>query len=292
MDLAFFVKVGGIIILLVLSAFFSGSEAAFFSLRRWKVERLKSTGKGGIHISELMRDPRGLLVTILMANEIVNVTASNLAAIIRREHFSHFGAAGVVIAMVTMTALIFLFGDITPKSIAVYIPERWSTLASIPMRFIYGLLAPIRKFLGKITDLFDQFLFRARSEEPKGMTLHELRSLVKESAGESGLTEEEVKIIDSISSVPKEKILIIRRHSGRYCSAQINRFSHIDSMSPRAVFFPEIYIKIRIHRISIRSARPVDYITFIRSDIRRSIIIFAVYLLQLFWFCILPVNQF
>ncbi len=184
--------------MLVLSAFFSGSEVAFFSLRRWKVERLKSTGKGGLHISELLRDPRGLLVTILIGNEIVNVTASNLAAIIRREHFLHFGATGVVVAMVTMTALIFLFGEITPKSIAVYIPERWGTLASIPMKFIYGLLAPIRKFLGKITDLFDQFLFRSRSVEPKGMTLHELRSLVKESAGESGLTEEEVKIIDSI----------------------------------------------------------------------------------------------
>jgi CBS domain containing-hemolysin-like protein len=52
--------------------------------------------------------------------------------------------------------------------------------------------------LGKITDFFDQLLFRARSAETQGMTFHELRSLVRESAGESGLTEEEVRIVNSI----------------------------------------------------------------------------------------------
>ncbi len=198
MDIIFFIKLGSIIILLGLSAFFSGSETAFFSLRRWKVERLKSRGESGVQISKLLHDPRGLLVTILIGNEIVNITASNLAAIIRRDYFSQFGAAGVIVALISMTALLFLFGEVTPKSIAVYIPERWSTLASIPMKFIYMLFAPARRILRKITDFFDRLFFRTKSTEKHEMTFHELRSLVRESAGESGLTPEEVKIVDSI----------------------------------------------------------------------------------------------
>jgi Mg2+/Co2+ transporter CorB len=73
-----------------------------------------------------------------MGNEIVNVTASNLAAIIRRDHFSHFGAVGVVVALISMTALLFFFGEVTPKSIAVYNPERWSAAASLPMSSYMG----------------------------------------------------------------------------------------------------------------------------------------------------------
>ncbi len=198
MDLIFILKISGILILLGLSAFFSGSETAFFSLRRWKVERLKTSGKGGFHVSELFSDPRGLLFTFIISNEIVNVTASNLAAMIRRDYFSHLGAFGVAAAMIIMTATLFLFGEITPKSIAVYIPERWSTLASFPMRVIYSWFAPIRKFLKKITERFDILFFKGAKMEPQGMTISELRSLIKESLGESGLSIEEAKIIDSI----------------------------------------------------------------------------------------------
>lgn len=198
MDLIFFLKIFCILVLLGLSAFFSGSEAAFFSLRRWKVERLKTSGKSGLCVSELLKDPRGILFTILIANEIVNVTASNLAAIIRRDYFSQFGAIGIVVAMISMTAALFLFGEITPKSIAIHFPERWSSMASFAIKAIYRFFAPLRKFLIKIAERFDALFFKVSTMESKEMTINELRLLVKESAGESGLTQEEARIVDSL----------------------------------------------------------------------------------------------
>ncbi|MEW5805819.1 MAG: hemolysin family protein [Acidobacteriota bacterium] len=218
--LIFILETMGILVLLSFSAFFSGSETAFFSLRKWRVERLRGTGIRGAAVSELLSNPRGLIATILIGNETVNIAASNLAAILRRDYFSAFGTAGIFVALVAMTLMLFLFGEVTPKVVAIYNQERWCLGAAIPMRLVCRVLSPLRKAVEKLIDRCDALSNKIGRQIAKGVSLGELRTIVRESAGERGLSLEEVKIIDSIFEimdmpvktvmVPRPRIICLR----------------------------------------------------------------------------------
>lgn len=160
-------------ILLACSAFFSGSEAALFSLNTVQVERLKA--KGGVLgrlIAEMLRRPTNLIITFLVGNELVNValavTATSLALLI-------YGEGGEYIAIAAATTLLLLFGEITPKSLAVRYPERVSLFVAWPLQvFAYGI-TPLRWGLRKLVDA----VMGARVERPISLiTEDEFKTLV------------------------------------------------------------------------------------------------------------------
>ena len=105
-----------LVVLLILSGIFSGSETAFISLSRAKVEELslKHKVKGKI-IQKLKSDPHRLLVTILIGNNVVNIAASAYASYVFTKTY---GSSGVGIAVGVMTFLIITFGEVMPKTYA------------------------------------------------------------------------------------------------------------------------------------------------------------------------------
>jgi putative hemolysin len=131
-----------LVVLLVLSGIFSGSETALVSLSMARAESLYKEGRRGAHALYLLKkDPSRMLITILIGNNVVNIAASAIATVIATDYF---GDSGPGIAVGVLTIVILVFGEITPKSLATRFSERIS-LAIAPlifgfMRIIYPLV--------------------------------------------------------------------------------------------------------------------------------------------------------
>ncbi len=138
-------------VLLFLSSVFSGSETALFSLKPYQVRKLeRKPSRRSIRVSDLLRDPYHLLITILIGNTLVNVAASSIGTNL----VGHFVRHGIVgISVVIMTVLILIFGEIVPKTFAVHNPPR-TALATAPIISLAArFLAPLKIFLEAIIRL-------------------------------------------------------------------------------------------------------------------------------------------
>lgn len=133
-------KIIGIIILLIFSAFFSGSETALFSLDPIALRKLRQKGYRTKNIDFLLGNPIRLLVTILIGNMLVNVTASSIAGSIA---ISIFGDKGVGISIGVMTFLLLLFGEVSPKCYAIERPNKLALFSARLLVFLSRFFSPI-----------------------------------------------------------------------------------------------------------------------------------------------------
>ena len=136
-------QIGLMICLLSLSAIFSGSETALFSLKPYQVRRLqRKPSRRSIRVESLLKDPHHLLVTILVGNTLVNVAASSIGT----DFVGRFVEHGVVgISVTAMTVLILIFGEVVPKTFAVSHPLRVSLGTSRVISVAVSLLGPLRR---------------------------------------------------------------------------------------------------------------------------------------------------
>jgi putative hemolysin len=138
-----------LVILLLLSAFFSSSETAFLSCRKIRIRHLMEEGnkKAGL-IHKMMEEPDKLVAAIVIGNNIVNVTASAIATSLA---ITIFGSEGIGVAIGVMTFLILLVGEITPKGVAVKNAERLSLAFAKPLYYLTKVLSPVATVLTAIT---------------------------------------------------------------------------------------------------------------------------------------------
>ena len=130
-----------LLLLLFLSAFFSGSETALVMLSLGRADALaRDRRRGSRALCVLKAQPQRMLVAILIGNNVVNISASALATVIATREF---GNAGPGVAVGVLTIIILVFGEITPKSLATRYSERISlAVAPAILGFVY-LSAPI-----------------------------------------------------------------------------------------------------------------------------------------------------
>src|SRR5215470_12011652 len=145
-------RLGLMAVLILLSACFAGSETALFSLSRVARERLaRSPNAIDRYIVALLRDPRRLIATILVGNELINITFSSSAAWVVHKILPSAGEVGLVIASTLITVpLLLLLGEITPKTIALRVAEPWARTAARPLGFFAVLSAPVRLVVATI----------------------------------------------------------------------------------------------------------------------------------------------
>ena len=130
-----------LILLLIFSGLFSGSETALVDLSIGRVEGLVKEGrKGSGALLELKQDPSRMLTAILIGNNIVNISASVLATVVAT---GYFGNAGPGIAVGALTVFILIFGEITPKSLATRYAERISLFIAPPLLLFLRLIYPL-----------------------------------------------------------------------------------------------------------------------------------------------------
>jgi len=137
------------VLCLFISGFISGSEMAFFSLSTAQCEELDETPKGG-RIRRILKDPQRLLATILIANNLVNVTIVVLCNFALGPVFAGLSAIwSFVLQTVILTFLILLFGEIIPKLYANSNNAAWASVASGPILTIMHILGPFAGLLVK-----------------------------------------------------------------------------------------------------------------------------------------------
>ena len=164
-----------LIVLIAFSAFFSGSEAALFSLSRSQLDRLQGHSRAGREVVRLLSAPRNVLVTILIGNLVVNVfsTSAVTAVAVRM-----FGDRGVFFAFVFMSVLILVFGEIFPKALAVNRPQKFSLLQVFPLRFFHTVFYPVRIPIARFTDSVIGFLSKRLGSARRYFSREELLTAI------------------------------------------------------------------------------------------------------------------
>ncbi|HBZ43040.1 MAG TPA: hypothetical protein DEO85_03090 [Maritimibacter sp.] len=140
-DTAFWISTGAILLLLVLSGFFSGSETALTAASRGKMRAKADKGdKSAERALLITEDNERLIGSVLLGNNFVNILASALATAL----FTRlFGDSGVALATMVMTLLVLVFAEVLPKTYAITRPEEAAGWVSAPIRIIILVLAPI-----------------------------------------------------------------------------------------------------------------------------------------------------
>ncbi|MFQ6091837.1 MAG: hemolysin family protein [bacterium] len=187
-------------LLLFFSAFFSGSETAFFSLSKATLLRMREEkARRAELIASLLTRPKQLLVTILVGNTLVNVAAASLGAFITLDLAHRKGWNEVValtVEVVVVTALLLILGEVTPKVYAVKHPERFCQRVAGLVRLISIILSPMTSVLALVTRTVAQL---TRTEGISvSVTEEELKTMVEVGGEEGALDKEEQKMIRSI----------------------------------------------------------------------------------------------
>jgi gliding motility-associated protein GldE len=188
-----------LLILLLLSAFFSGSETAFFSLNQLELKKLKEDNDTiSQRITDLLSKPERILITILLGNNLVNIAIATIAAmmthkIVLQHNISQLLALVIDIALVTFVILIL--SEITPKVIAVKNHVRYARIAIGPLRFFMFLLWPIVRLLEA---LMGGVVRKVGKRGRVYLSESELKTLVEVGEEQGALEEEEKEMISSI----------------------------------------------------------------------------------------------
>ena len=192
-----------LVILFILSAFFSAAESALTSLSRLRVSRMVEQKIVGARlVRRLKENPSEFLSTILIGNNLVNVAAAALATsiAIRFLEARGWGNIGVAIGVATgaMTFLILVFGEITPKTVAIANAEKVSIFVAPIVIFLQPVLKPIAYFVGFISRPFILFLRGKTPEKGPFITEEEIRMILAAGEKEGVLEKDERAMITSI----------------------------------------------------------------------------------------------
>ncbi len=185
----------GIVVLIALSAFFSGSEIAYASVNH---RRLKKSAEedGGIRLQTAcyIYDNYGkALSTILIGNTLVNLAASSVAAVVM---VRLFGSRGAALSGVVMTVLILIFGEILPKILASANCDSFAVAVSLPLRFLMWLTYPFVFVVSKFIDLASR-LWTGDGDTGPSVTEEELVSIIETVEDEGVIDEEQSDLIQS-----------------------------------------------------------------------------------------------
>lgn len=196
MDTSTYVQLALLILLILLSGFFSASETALMSLSKIRLKHMvESDIKNAKTIEKMLNTPNNMLGAILLGNNAVNIGASSVATALA---ISMFGNSGIGFSTLVMTILILIFGEITPKSLAMQYTEKFALFVAPVINFLAALFSPLVHVLTKITNLFIRLLGGTPDDKKPFITQEELRTIVDVSSQEGILENEEKEMIYNI----------------------------------------------------------------------------------------------
>ena len=170
-------------------SFFSASETAFSSLNKIKLKALANSGnKRAEQAYNLAENFSKLLTTILIGNTIVNVVSASLATVFFTKML---GDNGVTVSSIVMTLLIMIVGEIVPKNIAKYIPERFAMAVTPILRFLVFIFSPLTFVFEYMEKMFAN-IFKKNSET---YSTDEFITMVEEANEEGDIEDHEADLI-------------------------------------------------------------------------------------------------
>ena len=179
-----------LLLLLCLSAFFSGSETALVALSRARADALAEEGRPGAQsLRTLKEQPSRMLIAILIGNNLVNISASALATVLATRAF---GSMGPGIAVGVLTIVILVFGEITPKSLATRYSERISLAVSPIILMLVRITTPV----SRLFEYFAPGTTHSSGGEDPTVTESELISMAGYGEEEGTIEESEKQLIE------------------------------------------------------------------------------------------------
>lgn len=193
-----------LIVLLILSAYFSSAETALTTVNKIRLRALaEEKNKAAKRVLKLIEEPSKMLSAVLICNNVVNLSASSFStayafSICQRMGLENSTSLGAGIATGILTVLILIFGEITPKNLATKNAEKLSLFYASSILFITNLLTPIIFIVNQVAKFF-LFLMRVdTSNDSSGITEDELRTFVDVSHEEGVIESEERQMITNI----------------------------------------------------------------------------------------------
>lgn len=168
-----------LIILVIISAYFSSSETSMMSLNRYRLRHMANDkNKNAMRVEALLNKPDRLIGLILIGNNLVNILASALATILGQRLF---GDAGIAIATGVLTLVILIFAEVTPKTLAVLYPEKIAFPSSYILKPLQTLLSPIVWLINGFSNGLLRILgVNVSPQSDNALSRDELRSVVNE----------------------------------------------------------------------------------------------------------------
>ena len=182
-----------LVIFVILSGFFSASETAFSSANEIRLKSMEQDGnKAAARALRIIDDYDAMLSTILIGNNIVNIGASAIATVL---FVRAMGDIGATWSTIVMTAVILVFSEVTPKSIAKEMPESFAMSVSPVMQALMVLFTPFNKLFGWWKALIARVLGVKATEE---VTEGEFLTMVEEAESGGGIEKEDTELIHSV----------------------------------------------------------------------------------------------
>lgn len=180
-------------VLLGLSAIFSGSETAFFSLDSLKLKKLQDKDSQKAEtVFSLLAAPRKLLISILIGNETVNVAATSIATAFC---IDLFGNKGTGLAIAGMLVLILILGEITPKTIAIHHPIKFASRVVYFLNFFHRLITPLRRIIRVAVEYLLKPLIKQVPDAKTVLSEEEFQTLVEIGQAEGVLEKSQHEMI-------------------------------------------------------------------------------------------------
>jgi CBS domain containing-hemolysin-like protein len=184
------IGIGTILLLLVGSGFFSSSEIALFSLPSHQVDAMVEQGlRGARAVESLKEDPHRLLVTILVGNNMVNITMSSVSTTIVGIYFD--AGTAVVVSSLGITSMVLIFGESAPKSYAVEHTEVHARRVARGLKIVEKVLWPLITLFYYLTGIVNRVTGGSPSIESTYVTRDEIRNMIQTGGREGILDEEE-----------------------------------------------------------------------------------------------------
>ena len=201
-----------LVLLVLMSAFFSSAETALINMSKIRLKHLvKENVKNADKLEKLYEDSNKLIGAILIGNNIVNVATSSIATIITTSRFSN---AGLGISVGLTTLVILIFGEITPKNLALQNSESISLFVAPIILFLVRIFTPILFILNNISKLLSSLLGQRNDDKKPTITQDELKTIVDVSNQEGVLQTDETEMIQNIfefKDLTVDDIMIQRR---------------------------------------------------------------------------------
>lgn len=183
-------------VLLILSAFFSGSETALTTVNKLRIRTLADDDvRGANTVNKLIENPNKMLSAILIGNNIVNISASALATTLASQYF---GSEWIGLVTGLLTLFVLIFGEITPKSMSTIYAEKVALRVAGPIYFITKLLTPVIFIINKICIGILLLLGVDPKAKTTAITENELRTILDFSHEEGVIESEERRMITNV----------------------------------------------------------------------------------------------
>ena len=186
-----------IVIFIIFSAFFSGSEIAYASVNELRLKKA-AEAEGGSRLSKLAYGIYSryddALITILIGNNLVNIASSSVATVIA---ISIMGDDGAWVATAVMTVIILTFGEIVPKIVAVESSFAFTHIAAIPLKILMIVTFPIVWVIEKMLGLFDRLFKKADDDASSTITEDDLETIIDTVEDEGVIDEDKAELLQS-----------------------------------------------------------------------------------------------